>query len=142
MALDPTSKSVNLIRSAKKFWKDGITAYPIHFDASFSVEKAPPQWIGVKISDEFIGQISNALMIAYLHSRQDREGVVLTTMKDAVLSLFENGYFNLYNTEVTPWVKIGGVLIDYINITDEEDNLPSETKIKIVSTVIRWSAVW
>lgn len=136
--MESTLSRKNLWRSVKKFWKDA-SSYPVYFDNDFMIDRKENQYLIVNIDGIHIAQLSNGFMTVFVFSKKDAEGELLTATRDYVIDRMEPGYFDLYNTEVSPWVKIGGVILSEFEEVDG-GNVPTGTKTLMIRCLMQWGA--
>ena len=143
--MDITLKEVNLKQSIKKFFVDGLPSQNLNFDAILSpdlVSSDTVQWMSILLEGGNLGTVSEVQMSLFLFTRNDKEGDDLSAFGDDVIGLiYDHGNFDLYNTSVTPWVKIGGVNI-HIQNQSNMDSTPDGTKMKYIQTLLKWTAKW
>jgi hypothetical protein len=142
--MDATNKETNLKRSIKKFFVEGLTTVPVYFDREITtglLSNTPNQWVNVMIQAIKPMSVSIASMPVYLFSKLDPEGDALSALRDTVVELLEPGRIDLYDTSVSPWVKIGGLFL----IIDGQSRLtynPDQSKMTWIMTTLRWGAKW
>jgi len=142
--MDATLKEVNLKKSIKKFFVDGLPSWELNFDKILTpdlMDTDKRQWMSALLEGGSLGTVSSVQMSLFLFSRKDIEGQDLAAFWDEVMTLLYPGTFDLYNTSIIPWVKIGGVVIDVLSHSNS-DETPDGTKMKWVQTELRWTALW
>lgn len=140
--MDASLKEINLWKSIKRFWKEGLDGTSkVYFDKFFDTKRRADRWVGVELSGVRPDQVSQAFMKIYIYSRKDHEGDELVTLRDSVMELIEPSFFTLYDTSLDPWESIGGVQIIEVNQSPIQ-NMPDGVKMKLIQTLIKWSAVW
>jgi len=149
MALDGTLKEVNLRRSVRKFWIDGLTEeegmeFPVYF-GSITVEPEFPdeeKWIAIQLEDIDPRQVSTAFMTVFMFTRKDEYGDKLAEVRDRVIEVLYPGYIDLYETESDPWQKIGGIKTFVVSQSSPMPVGASETRIVYIEVILKWGAVW
>lgn len=142
--MDATLKETNIWKSIKKFWLDGIdtTVTPVYFDRIVTTaQKEENQWICVDTEDVLPAHVSSALMNVYMFSKEDKEGDQLIALRDTILELLYDGRISLYDTSVSPWNKVGGMMLYIINQSGigRTDN---KVKMRYMEILLKWGAVW
>lgn len=151
MALDATASEANVVNSVKKFFTDTLVTIEklqVSFDKSLEAPLlngvAVTDWVSVQFG-QFIGdKLALQIIQIFCCTRQDNEGYRLTQLRDKVVAYLRDetktdasGRIDLYRTNVSPWVKVGGMLI----LTDPESGRiegPDQTKFKVIPIRLRW----
>jgi len=145
MALDETAKEINYQKSLKKFFIDNIKTaegITVIFDRDWT---APPdngssQWVSVDDGSLIKGSVFKRMPRVFCCTRSDPEGASLAALRDLVLGyLTETSRMPLYNCGVSPWVKVGSMVITF----DPESGVlraPDGSKYIIIPIVLRWGA--
>ena len=142
--MDATLKEVNIRKSIKKFFVDGLPNIKVFFDRELNTAwfpSGPAQWVTVYLQGLRPGHVSNAYMPVYIFTKQDREGELISELRDTVFELLEPGSIPLYNTSVSPWIKIGGLMLTNMSqsgIIYHED----QSKVVVMHNTLKWGAVW
>lgn len=139
--MDPTNKETNIRRSIKKFFVDGITTTPVFFDRSFTMNPQSDEWLNIILEAIRPRDVSIASMLIYLNTANDLEVDKLSLLRDTVVELLEPGRVDLYDTFVTPWVKVGGMQL-IIESQSRMRYTPDQSKMCWIRTTLRWGAVW
>lgn len=141
--MDNTLKEVNIWKSIKKFWIDGLPDTQLYFGRVVTSPGSETinQWLCIQTSDLIPSQVSSAFMTAFMCSKEDPEFDYLAALRDDALSLLEEGRIDLYNTYTEPWEKIGGILLD---VTFQANPIPIAGKayMSYIETSLKWGAVW
>jgi len=157
MALDATARESNLIDSIKKYLVDNLNTTEdifLSFDrfvnADEIVKTAPPaitRWVSVvfgEIDRDIMGFINVDL---YCCTRRDAEGYRLAQLCDTVMGYLTDTdetdtmkRITLYRSRASgSWTEIGKLLVHEI-IESPRMVAPDESKYKILTAVLRWSA--
>ena len=138
--MDATLKELNLWKSIKKFWIDGLSV-PVYFDQIFVTDRVEDRWIGIAVANLRPAHVHEASMRVYIFSKEDVEGNKLVGLRDDVLELLEPGRINLYDVSLDPWEKIGGILVS-VDSQTVPSGVPGGGRIKTIQTTLKWGAVW
>ena len=142
--MDATLKEVNLKKSIKKFFVDGLPGRELNFDKILTpdiVSSETIQWVSVLLEGGNLDTVSEMTMSVYLFTRKDKEGFDLSAFSDEVIeNLLYDGTMDLFNTAVTPWAKIGGVDLHILDNTSGD--APDNTKMKSIQVLLKWTAKW
>src|SRR6056297_2247734 len=109
--MDATLKELNLWKSIKKFWIDGLSPTAVYFDRIFESDRTDDQWVSVIVDGLRPAHVHIASMRIYLVSKYDAEGDDLVNLRDTVFAMLEPGRIDLYDVSLDPWEKIGGILV-------------------------------
>ncbi len=153
MVLDPSAKDLNVKRSFKKHFVDGIeTGYGItvSFDKSLSAPSLQGievnRWVSIRIGAMEKGSPGYANVDLDCCTRGDAGGVVLSAVVDAAMDTLSDTSQTdglkrivLYDTSAIPWTNIGGMVVSDVVESEEMDG-PDETKYKVISCLIQWGA--
>jgi hypothetical protein len=141
--MDATLKEINIWRSVKKFFSDGISEVPVYFDRIITAPSAdaPERWVNVIVEDLAPNQVSSAIMNVYMFSKNDHEGDKLAQLRDTVLELLFPGSIDLYDTTGDSWVKVGGMVIR-VDGQSKAMQAPDGSKMSYITTTLKWGAVW
>jgi len=155
--VDATAKEINIKRSLKKFFLEGLMSTspilaPVYFDFLFDVPEdihgtKVDKWVVFVLGELQFETLSTLTGYLYLFTRKDREGDEITRLTDTVYELFEDTQANtgsyaipLYDTEVTPWAEIGKLqaaqIIDVHGVQSGKD----KTKFRTLNVTFRWGA--
>lgn len=146
--LDPTLQESCYKYSIRKYFQDNIeTGYGkrIYFDVEYTIPKVNgvelTNWYVFHFGKVDLGNLSKAMLEVYLFSRKDPGNVLLTTLRDDLLSvLFDEDatdglkkipFLNLSGTKITGIVPI---VIDQ----SEESTGADGTNFKIVTVRMHW----
>lgn len=151
MSLDSTSKEYNFQRSIKKLFLDFSTAnnIPVYFEEQDDVPVDEngdkySKWVLIIFGTRDVDTVAEQTIKIFIFTRKDSESDDLIQLSDIVFSLFhdsETGVLNidLYDTDPTTWVKIGGILPfthPFSEIYHSKDN----TKYRQMNVDCKWGA--
>lgn len=144
--MDATLKEVNIWNSIKKFFIDGLdgTGITPYFDrimTNNSTTDGPTRWVNIMVENLVPAHVSNANLTAFCFTKEDHEGDELSHVRDEIVGLFYGGSIDLYDTSVTPWTKIGGMIVVMKGQSKTIYN-PDKSKLVYVQTLIKWGSVW
>lgn len=143
--MDATLKEVNLKRSLKKFFVDGLPSRTPNFDKIQMPEATDPSitsWMSILLEGGNLDTVSEVTMTIFLFTRKDKDGMDLSAFGDEIVELIHDpGGFILYDTSVQPWTEKGGVQIHIVDQANS-DSTPDGTKMKWIQTLLKWTAKW
>ena len=143
--MDPTLREVNIWKSVKKFFVDGLEGSGIipYFDRIISrpSKEAPDKWVNVLVENPNPAHVSSATMTVFCFSREDHEGDDLAQVRDKVLELLYPKFVDLYDASTDPWTKVGGMMVTVSQQSNTVYN-PDNSKMLYIQTTLRWGAVW
>lgn len=139
--MDETLKEINLWKSIKKFWIDGLSPISVYFDKIFVSDRTDDQWVGVAVAGLRPAHVHEASMRVFMFSKEDAEGDKLVSLRDDVFTLLEPGRIDLYDVSLDPWEKIGGILVS-VDTQTAPSGVPGGGKMKTIQTTLKWGAVW
>jgi hypothetical protein len=151
--LNALSKETNVTSSLKKFFVDALGAI-VTFDISLAApdirSQGPSvvkQWYNVNFGPFGRQALAEYDFEVFCLSRQDPEGALLAESADTIIGLLIDSdktdgmkRIPLYDTEESPWVQIGSMVVQEIWDAPVLDKIKDETKIKILSVKLRWGA--
>jgi hypothetical protein len=151
--LNALSKEANVTSSLKKFFVDALGAI-VTFDISLAApdirSQGPSvvkQWYNVNFGPFGRQALAEYDFEVFCLSRQDPEGALLAESADTIIGLLIDSdktdgmkRIPLYDTEESPWVQIGSMVVQEIWDAPVLDKIKDETKIKILSVKLRWGA--
>lgn len=152
---DPLTSKKNIKDSVKKYFIEEVEAgagVPITFDGT--VDEPPrdgaDKWVIVSFGQIYTSgnSFSTALVNVYLCAREDNEGNKLAILHDILNNCLTNSAGNngvkripFYQSDpVLPWVQIGVLLVDDINVSDEQ-MAPDKTKFEIMIVRLKFATI-
>jgi hypothetical protein len=151
VALDPTSREANFRNSLKKYLVDNLVtveSLTVTFDASLASpdlqDTSVTEWIQVHIGPMDPDNLMKADVIFVPCTREDAEGYRLAQLRDIVVGYLRGnggGMISIpfYNTGVTPWVKVGG-MVPILEPDSREFTATDGTKFKFINVRMAWGA--
>ncbi len=151
MALDPTLQEVLFRRSVKKFLVDELYTEEgiyIGFESAFKELKDSggnqlTSWINFHFDGlSFRGNSAKGRVSAYLFSRQDSDGTILATVRDALVDKLIDLSMSdglkrvpLYDSE---WVVVGGMIVT-TGMESKEEVGVDDTLYKFVNIYFQYT---
>ena len=157
MSLDPTAREANLRDSLKKYFIDNLFTTEgilLSFDKqvadpSINITKSVNQWISIKMGTMNRNEMGRFDVDLYCATRQDTEGFRLAQLGDTVMGYLTDTtktdtmrripFYRSRSGGFSNWTLIGQLLVSEIIESGEEDG-PDDSKFKILTPIIRWSA--
>ena len=154
MSLDPTARLANVKDSVKKYFVDNIYSIEgkqVTFDKGLKTPNiqgtAINEWVSVNLGTTDMDHMGTQLLNIYTCTRQDPEGFRLAQLRDKVMGYLSDTTqtdgmkrITLYRSRAAgAWTQVGSFLVqDVIESGDLE--APDETKYRILTATLRWSA--
>lgn len=139
-----TLKRENVILSLIKFFTDSITSAPVIYDKWFDVIEQD-EWYSVNLGDIDWGNMSSMPLTIICCKRGTFENYDLANFVDKMMViLIPDGdkklSVDLYDTTVTPWIKMGG--FSFILKKQETDDVLSDgTKYVLIDILVKWGTM-
>jgi len=149
--MDASLKLINLRKSLVKFFKDSlitIEGLSVVFDEwipeFIETDTSNDSWISINFARPNFGRVSMIDVVIFIRTRKDLEGWDNNRLYDKVMNYLvssdsDRKVVTLYNTEVTPWVVIGGVSF-YLRSGDMGEEEMDLTNISIINLQATWGA--
>ena len=154
VGLDATAREANVRDSIKKYFVDNLhPTYPLMFDKGISVPdiRGTPstveKWISIDFGYMDRGDMGEHVLNVLCCTRKDEEGFKLAQLSDTVMGILSDSSMtdgmrriDLYKSHPTDaWTKLGALLVQEV-VESEQIEADDETKYKILTTRLRWSA--
>lgn len=155
MALDATAREANIRDSIKKFFVDSLEtteSIALTYDKALSTPKvqgiAVNRWVTILIGPMELEAMSTLVLNIYVCTKQDSEGFKLAQLRDTVMGYLSDTEqtdgmkrIPLYRSRASGnWTQLdGGFVVQEVTESGQMD-APDETKFKILSCTLRWSA--
>lgn len=156
MTLDPTSRESNFRDSMKKFFVDNLTTtegIPVLFDSTLTTPnirgRSVDRWYKVLFGNLYRDTMSDAIVRVVCCTKEDNEGFKLAQLGDKLLGYLtvdpsdssgdKTKHIDFYQSNVQPWVKIGGIIVQNIDEIGE-DFSPDKTKFKTFIVRLRFAS--
>ena len=154
MSLDPTARLANVKDSLKKYFVDSIyTAESIQltFDKGLSTPNiqgtAVNRWVSINFGTVDMDHMGTLILNIYCCTRQDSEGFKLAQLRDTVMNYLSDTTqtdgmkrITLYRSRASgSWTELGGLVVQDV-IESGQLEAPDETKYRILTATLRWSA--
>jgi len=157
MSLDPTAREANIRDSIKKFFIDGLQrtdGVPVTFDRGLSSPviqgdaESVDKWVAVQFDAMDVDYMGFQIITVYCCTRFDAEGFRLAQLRDRVMGYLTDStqtdgmkripFYRSYEYP-TAWELLGSLLV---RIQGESAQFEAEddTKYKIITAMLRWSA--
>lgn len=149
--MDSTLKEINVRRSVRKFWTDGLSDASEEFPVSFGElnltadSPAAKKWMHIQLNDILPAQVSTALMTVFFFAREDEYGDEVSKLRDKAIDILYPGYMGLYETEVAEgesWYKVGGIKTDVVFQSKPLPLSLSDVRAVYIEVILKWGAVW
>lgn len=153
MVMHPTRKQSNFYFSLKKRIIDYSESgsVPVYFSSLADIPFAYldgneyNKWIVVEVGDKTGEDVPEQLIHLHLFTRKDAEFDNMMILEDTVMSWFLSSVghldgFILYNTELDPWEKIGGVKVYQERVSDTSE-FKTGIKFKTITLLCKWAAI-
>jgi len=149
--MDASLKLINLRKSLVKFFKDSlitIEGLSVVFDEWIpefvETDTSNDAWVSINFARPNFGRVSTIDVVIFIRTRKDLEGWDNNRLYDKVMNYLvssdsDRKVVTLYNTEVTPWVAIGGVSF-YLRSGDMGEEEMDLTNISIINLQATWGA--
>lgn len=141
--MDATLKEVNIRRSVKKFFLDGLPNHNVNFERVITPgDSTVVKWMNISIENLRPAVVSNAILTIHMFTTHDYEGNDLAEMRDEVVELLEPGFIPLYDTQGSPsWQEIGAISL-FFNAQSKASYAPNNAKMLYIQNVMKWASVW
>jgi len=127
MALNPTVREVDFIKSIKKYFLDNLettSSIKVFFEELLETPQVAStgvkytEWVIITFGTRNLGPVSEQRLVLNLYTRNDKEGDNLAALEDLVMNyLLDEGSTNglktipYYDTSVpAAWTIVGGIL--------------------------------
>lgn len=156
MALDPTAREANIRDSIKKFFVDNIfriEGYQLTFDRGLNrpiLQGTPSEvekWVSVNFGAMDRGDLSEHFLQVYCCTRKDNEGFKLAQLSDTVMGYLSDtnqtdgmkriDFYRSFQDQ--SWTLLGALVVQEV-MESEQFEADDETKYKILTVRLRWSA--
>lgn len=155
MSLDATAREANIRDSLKKFFVDSLEtteSIALTYDKALSTPKvqgiAVTRWVTILIGPMDLEAMSTLVLNIYVCTKQDSEGFKLAQLRDTVMGYLSDTEqtdgmkrIPLYRSRASGnWTQLdGGFVVQEVTESGQME-APDETKFKILSATLRWSA--
>ena len=150
--MDSTLKEINISRSIRKFCIDALgTTQNLFFDYQYGTPidsngNKLTNWIIILLEGRRLDTLAEIELDFYIFTTNDREGDTSSSILDSIHEIFidetrpdGNTVISLYNTDSSPWEKVGGLVPTQI-IDSPTDPLQDKMKMRSVKVTLRWGA--